>query len=71
MFVISWSELESYAGLTKSSFEVDHNYFKSIKMQGFDEEALKREKKTKPKIRKQFLSERKDGKKVHIKRQII
>jgi hypothetical protein len=33
-------------------------------MQGFDEEAQKREKKTKPKIRKQFLSERKDGKKV-------
>ena len=40
-------------------------------MQGFDEEAQKREKKTKPKIRKQFLSERKDGKKVHINRPII
>ena len=34
-------------------------------MQGFDEDALKREKKKKPKIRKQFLSERKDGKKVY------
>ena len=38
--------------------------FKNIKMQGFDEDAQKREKKNKPKIRKQFLSERKDGKKV-------
>ena len=40
-------------------------------MQGFDEEAQKREKKRKPKIRKQFLSERKDGKKVHIYVSII
>ena len=42
-------------------------------MQGFDEDALKREKKKKPKIRKQFLSERKDGKKVgvHINRPIL